>query len=135
MQAGRLIVVCDLGTTQFRTVVARSDGGGLIEVLGTGCEPAAGFRDGDFVDVGAGSRAISRSVKQAEADANVYISGFYYNVSGSHLRTMVARSQLRLQPGRRFVTAQDIDTVMSKAHSISIPFDHSILVANPIALS
>jgi cell division protein FtsA len=135
MQSGRLIVVCDLGTTQFRTVVARTDGDGFIEVLGTGCQPAAGFRDGDFVDVGAGFRAISRSIKEAEAAANVYVSGFYYNVSGSHLRTMVARSQLRLEPSRRFVTQQDIDQVMSKAHSISIPFDHSILIANPIGFT
>ena len=33
------------------------------------------------------------------------------------------------------MTTDDIDSVMERTHSISIPFDHSILVANPIAFT
>jgi len=135
METGQLIVACDLGTTIFRAMVVKYLGGGRVEVVGTGEMPCVGFKDGDFTDVGAGVEALKDCLKQAETTANVFVSGFYYNVSGSHLRAFDARSQLRLEPQRRPITQQDVDAVMERAHSISIPFDHSILVANPVAFT
>lgn len=134
MDNGELIVACDFGTTSFRTLVAESVPGGL-RVLGVGESPAAGFQDGDFVDLRSGSRAIARSVKAAESVADVDISGFYYNVSGSHLRSLWARCQQQIGPGPREITGRDMESALEKARGIAIPFDHSILVANPVAYS
>ncbi len=134
MENGELIVACDFGTTAFRTLVAETCTGG-IRVLGVGESPATGFQDGDFVDLRSGSRSIAKSVKAAEAVADVDISGFYYNLSGSHLRSLWARCQHQIGPGPREISRQDMDTALEKARSIAIPFDHSILVANPVAYS
>ena len=69
MAPSDLIVACDFGTTVFRTLVAETGPDGL-KVLGVGTSPAAGFQDGDFVDLRSGSRAIAKSVKAAEAIAD-----------------------------------------------------------------
>ncbi len=135
MEYDQLIVVCDLGTTEFRTLVAASAETGGLQVLGVGVSETAGFRDGDFVDIGSGSRALARTVRMAESDADVDISGFYYGISGSHLRSVWARGRHQIGPGRRRVTDTDIAAVIERANSIAIPFDHAILATNPVAFS
>jgi cell division protein FtsA len=135
MDYDQLIVVCDLGTTEFRTLVAAPVDGGGLQVLGVGLAETAGFRDGDFVDIGSGSRALARSVRLAESDADVDITGFYYGISGSHLRSVWARGRHQIGPGRRTVADADIAAVIERANSIAIPFDHAILATNPVAFS
>ena len=134
MEQGQLIVACDFGTTAFRVLVANVDRDGL-RVLGAGSAEAAGFRDGDFVDLGSASRALGRAVAAAETSADVDISGFFYSVTGSHLRSVWARCQQQIGPERRPITPDDVDRVMEKAHGMGIPFDHAILVANPVGFT
>ncbi len=135
MEYDQLIVACDLGTTEFRTLVAAPSNGDGLQILGTGVAEAAGFRDGDFVDVASGTRALARAVRTAESDANVDISGFCYGISGSHLRSVWARGQFQIGPGRRAVTDTDIAAAIERANSIAIPFDHAILATNPVEYS
>ncbi len=134
MENGQLVVTCDLGTTTFRVLVTNVQPDGL-HVLGAGVADAAGFRDGDFIDLSSGSRTLEEAVQQAEISADVDITGFYYSIAGSHLHSFRACSQLHLEPVRRAVTEADVEKVMGRAHSISIPFDHAILVANPVGFS
>jgi cell division protein FtsA len=134
MENGQLVVTCDLGTTTFRVLVTNVQPDGL-HVLGSGIADAAGFRDGDFIDLSSGSRALEEAVHQAEISADVDITGFYYSIAGSHLHSLRACSQLQLEPVRRAVTETDVEKVMGRAHSIAIPFDHAILVANPVGFS
>lgn len=135
MEYDQLIVVCDLGTTEFRTLVAAPAAGGRLEILGAGAAEAAGFRDGDFVDAAAGTRALARAVRAAESDADVDISGFCYGISGSHLRSVWARGRHQIGPGRRQVGEADVAAVLERANSIAIPFDHAILATNPVEYS
>lgn len=134
MENGHLIVACDLGTTAFRVLVTAVGPEGL-RVLGSGRADTTGFRDGDFVDLARGGRALLAAVEAAETSADVDITGFYYSVSGSHLHAMEARCQFQLGAERRAVTEDDVAEVMGRAHSISIPFDHAILVANPVGFT
>jgi len=134
MEIGQLVVACDLGSTTFRVLVTSVQPEGL-RILGAGTADAAGFRDGDFIDLSSGSRALQRAVEMAESQADVDITGFYYSVAGSHLHSFWARSQLQLGAERRALTEADVEMVMGRAHSISIPFDHAILVANPVGFT
>jgi cell division protein FtsA len=132
MSQGRLLVACDFGTTTFRALVTEERQNGDLGVVAWGQEPAEGFRDGDFVDLRAGSDCIARAVRAAETAADVDITGFTYNISGSHLRSVFARGQIRIVPGPRPIKATDLAAVIAKARSLTIPFDHQILAVNPI---
>lgn len=134
MEQGQLIVACDFGTTAFRVLVVDIDDG-RMRVLGCGRADAVGYRDGDFVDLTSASRALDRAVSDAEAAADVDISGFFFSISGSHLRSIWARCQQQIGPERRPIEALDVDAVMEKAHGLPIPFDHAILVANPVGFT
>ena len=130
-----LIVACDFGTTAFRALVAEVGDSGRLRVLAGAVQPAEGFQDGDFVDVKAGSLAVARTIRQLQDTANVDISGFGFNIAGSHLRSVLATGQIPIGPGVREITARDVEEVMTMARSLTIPFNHRILAVNPVDFS
>ena len=132
MSTPQLVVACDFGTTSFRALICEVTGDGSLRVLGAGQVPAVGFQDGDFVDLGSGSRCIAKAVRTVEAAADVDISAFYYNISGSHLRSVWARGQVLIGPGPRAIKESDLESALAKARSLVIPFDNWILAVNPV---
>lgn len=132
MGQGRLIVACDFGTTRFRAVVTEADSSGELEVLGSAQLPGAGFHDGDFVDQKAAREAISELMKQLEKETDIYVSGFTYNLSGSHLRSVRATSQLPISHGPRPITERDVEEAKQRAGTMDIPFDNKILSITPV---
>lgn len=132
MSEGRLIVACDFGTTTFRAVVGEVDHDGSFKVIGHAAEPAQGFEDGDFVDLGAGSGCIARLVARVEEAADIFVSGFAYNISGSHLRSVRSTAQLPIGPGPRPIRHADLDEARTRASAMAIPFDHQILSVTPV---
>lgn len=132
MSEGRLIVACDFGTTTFRAVVIEAGHDGSFKVIGHAEEPAQGFEDGDFVDLGAGSGCIARLVARVEEAADIFVSGFAYNISGSHLRSVRSTAQLPIGPGPRPIRHGDLDEARTRASAMAIPFDHQILSVTPV---
>jgi cell division protein FtsA len=132
MSQGRLIVACDLGTTTFRALVTETTAAGGLEIVGFSQEKAEGFQDGDFVDLGKGSRCIARTMRQLEADSDIYVSGFTYNISGSHLHSVRATAQVPIGPVARPIRESDLAEARNRARSMSIPFDQKILAVTPV---
>jgi len=130
-----LIVACDLGTTSFRAVVIELAEGGRPRVLAGAIQPADGFQNGDFVDVKTGSLAVARLLRALQDEGNIDVRGFAFNVSGSHLRSVMATGQISLGQGGREITEQDVADVMAMARSLRIPFDQRILTVNPVEFS
>ncbi len=135
MSQGRLIVACDFGTMTFRALVTEVFPNGDLEIVGHAVQAAEGFQDGDFVDLSAGSRAIAKTIRALEHDSDIYVSGFTYNISGTHLRSVRATAQVPIGPGPRPIREADIDEVRSRARSMAIPFDHKILTVTPVEYS
>ena len=132
MGQARLIVACDFGTTTFRALVTEITDDGDLEVVGFAREPAEGFLDGDFIDLGSGSRCIARTMRALEAQSDIYVSGFTYNISGSHLHSVRATAQVPIGPGPRPIRESDLEESRRRARSMSIPFDHKILAVTPV---
>ncbi len=135
MSDAPLIVACDLGTVSFRAVVVELGDAGRPRVLAGAVHPAEGFQDGDFVDVKAGSLAVARLLRQLQDEANIDVRGFAFNVSGSHLRSVMATGQIPLGQGGREITDHDVNEVMAMARSLTISFDHRTLTVNPVEFS
>jgi cell division protein FtsA len=135
MSQGRLIVACDFGTTSFRSLVTEITPNGDLEIVGCAQEKVEGFQDGDFVDLGAGARCIARCIRDLEADSDIYVSGFTYNIAGSHLHSVRATAQVSIGPGPRPIRQRDVDEVIKKARSMAIPFDQKILTVTPVEYS
>jgi len=132
MSQGRLIVACDFGTTTFRALLTETTENGNLEIIGFSQEKAEGFQDGDFVDLGKGSRCIARTMRRLEAESDIYVTGFTYNISGSHLHSVRATAQVPIGPGPRPIRQSDLEEARLRARSMSIPFDQKILTVTPV---
>jgi len=135
MSQGRLIVACDFGTTSFRALVTEVFANGDLDIVGHAVCEAAGFVDGDFVDLKAGAKCIAETIKALENDSDIYVSAFTYNISGSHLRSVHATAQVPIGPGPRPIRQADVTEVRNLARSMAIPFDHKILTVTPVEFS
>jgi len=135
MSQGRLIVACDFGSTGFRALVTETTANGELEIVGCAQGKADGFQDGDFVDLGVGARRIASCIRELESDSDIYVSGFTYNISGSHLHSVRAKAQVSIGPGPRPIRQSDVDEVIKKARSMAIPFDQKILTVTPVEYS
>ena len=132
MGQGRLIVACDFGTVEFKALVTEIGDSGQLQLVGHSRQPAAGFHDGDFVDLLSGSRCIARTMRALEQSCDIYVSGFTYNISGSHLHSVRSTAQIPIGPGPRPIRERDIVEAVTRARSMPIPFDHKILTVNPV---
>jgi len=132
MSQGGLIVACDFGTTTFRALATEIGPEGQLTVIGCAQERAEGFQDGDFVNLSAGSECIARVVAGLERDAELFVNAFTYNISGSHLRSVRATSQVLVGPAPRPIRSEDVDEARRLASSMNIPFDHKILAVTPV---
>lgn len=132
MSQGRLIVACDFGTTSLRALVTEIGADGSLEIVGHATEPAEGLQDGDFVNLAAGSRCIARTMRALESDSDIYVTGFTYNVSGSHLRSVRATAQVPIGPGPRPIRPEDVEEARARTRSMALPFDHRILSITPV---
>ncbi len=135
MGQGRLIVAFDFGTTEFRAMVSETTDTGDLEIIGCAQEKAEGFLDGDFVDLAAGAACIRRCVQKLEAETDIYVTGFTYNISGSHLRSVRATAQVPITSGPRPIRETDLEDARNRARSMAIPFDQRILTVTPVEYS
>jgi cell division protein FtsA len=94
--------------------------------------PAAGFEDGDFTDLPAGAQAIRDCIERLESESDIFVTGFTYSISGSHLRSVRATAQLGLAGGPRAIKHEDLVEVRNRARSMAIPFDQKILTVTPV---
>ncbi len=132
MSQERLIVACDFGTTTFRGLVAEVDEAGGFYIVAHASGPAHGFQDGDFTDLGTGSRYIAEIIKALEDASRTYITGFTYNISGSHLHSLRSTAQVPIGPGPRPIREADLEEVRLRARSLAMPFDQKILSVTPV---
>ncbi|MBU8870489.1 MAG: cell division protein FtsA [Gemmatimonadales bacterium] len=132
MGQGRLIVACDFGTTYFRGVVTEADPSGELEIIGCAQEKSEGFQDGDFVDLGKAKECIARTLKTLEKNTDIDVSGFTYNISGSHLHSVRATSQVPISNGPRPIKESDVEEAKTRAGTMDIPFDNKILTITPV---
>jgi len=132
MSHERLIVACDFGSTTFRGLVTEIDTEGRCYVVAHASGPARGFQDGDFTNLGEGSLCIAETVKALENASQTYITGFTYNISGSHLRGVMSTAQVPVGPGPRPIRQADMEEARVRVRSLAMPFDQKILAVTPV---
>ncbi len=132
MSQERLIVACDFGSTVFRGLVSEVNEAGEIYIVAHTTKPALGFLDGDFIDLATGSRCIAETMSALESSSSTYISGFTYNISGSHLRCLRSTAQVPIGPGPRPIRETDMEEARLRVRSLAMPFDQKILSVTPV---
>jgi cell division protein FtsA len=120
-----IVVGIDVGTTKVCTLVGRVEDEGAIRILGVGIEPSDGIRKGVIVDLGAASKAITRSVEQAQQTSGLEITSALVSLAGAHVSSINSRGAVGITAG--VVDEYDVMRALDQARAIAIPHDREII--------
>ncbi len=121
----------DIGSSHVRTVIARPDGAGGLNIAGIGETPSKGLRKGVVVNLDAAVESIEASIEEAELMAGFVIQEACVGVAGQHVKGLNSRGVVAIPHADQRVQPSDVARVVEAAKAIQIPRDREILHALP----
>ena len=120
-----IVVGIDIGTTKVCTLVARVEAGDKLRILGVGIEPSQGIRKGTIIDLGAATRAISKSVEKAQRTSGLEITSALVSLAGSHVSAVNSRGVVGISG--RVIDEDDVARAIEAARAVAIPHNREII--------
>jgi cell division protein FtsA len=120
-----LVVGLDLGTSKVSVLVAESNPGDLLEIIGHGYAPNRGIKRGVIVDIEATVDAITKAVRDAEAMASCEIRSVMCSIGGNHVRGQNSQGVVAIRD--REVTDYDVERVLEAAKAQPIGSEQKLL--------
>jgi cell division protein FtsA len=127
------VVGLDVGTTKVCAVIAETNGGHGIDIVGVGAAASRGLRKGVVVNIDSTVEAIRQAVAEAETMAGVEVSGVYAGVAGAHIRGINSRGAVTVSGKEREVSPADVQRAVETARAITLPQDREIIHVLPQA--
>jgi len=120
-----IVVGIDVGTTKVCTLVARLEDEDNMRILGVGIQPSDGIRKGVIIDLNAASKAIARSVEQAEQTSGMEITAALVSLAGAHVSSVNSRGAVGVTGG--IVDEYDLVRALDQARAVAIPHDREVI--------
>ena len=120
-----IVVGIDIGTTKVCSLVARVEAGDKLRILGVGIEPSQGIRKGTIIDLGAATRAISKSVEKAQRTSGLEITSALVSLAGSHVSAVNSRGVVGISG--RVIDEDDVARALEAARAVAIPHNREII--------
>ncbi|MCK5787110.1 MAG: cell division protein FtsA [Candidatus Sabulitectum sp.] len=127
-----VIAGIDIGCSAVRCVIAFLDENSVLEIAGVGIAPCSGhIRQGVLVNAAVAGDAIQQAVEEAEQTCGLEIETAFVNITGLHVRGILASATLQVGEGRpeepEEITGDDIRKVVESAGSITLPSGCEVL--------
>ncbi|MFN3201776.1 MAG: cell division protein FtsA [Bradymonadia bacterium] len=129
MKNDAIIAGLDVGAHSIKCVVAELKADDTVEILGTGCQPCAGIREGLVHDRDLLAQAIQKTVDEAGLMAGCEIGSVWVAVSGSRMTGRKSTGLSRITGGR--VNAQHVEQALDLAQAVKLPPEHAIMHVIP----
>ena len=138
------IASIDIGTEKIAVLVAEKEDDNL-RLIGHSIGPSAGVRKGHVTDIKSLSRAISKTVEEANKSFNGEIALVRANLSDTHLTCINRNGRI---PINQIVEKADVDKVLEVARAITKPtnkvelhvinkkfiLDETLVIENPVEM-
>ncbi len=128
----QIIAGIDIGCSGVRCVIAIEDENSELEIAGVGICPCSGhIRQGVLVNAATAGDAVRRAVEEAEQICGLEIESAFVNITGLHVRGILASATLQVGEGRsedpEEITEDDIRRVEDSAGNITLPSGCEVL--------
>ena len=124
-----VIISLDIGTSSVKVIVAELDEAQAMKIIGVGCEPSLGLKQGMVVDIESTVGSIKSAVTEAELMSGIKIDNVVAGISGHHIHSINSNGVVAI--AGKEVTQMDIDRAMDAAKAVSISHDQQILHVLP----
>ena len=126
-----IIAALDIGTTKVCALVARRDGHGRLEILGSAKVASEGVMRGVVSNIEKTVRAINEARQQAESAAGVEIDVVQVGIAGQHIKSLQHRGMLVRDNAQEEISQRDIDRLIGDMHKLVLPPGDKILHVIP----
>lgn len=106
-----------------------------LRVLGGAGVPCRGVKGGVVINILEAARAVTQAVEEAEAQAQVTVSGLTLGVRGTHLQSFNNRGAFNIARTDKEITPEDVSSVIANAKAIPLSSDREILHVVPQGFS
>ena len=129
MEAKKVIVALDVGTTKVCTIIAAKNSGGF-EILGIGSHPSHGLKKGSVVNIEKTVQSIRASIEEAKIMAGIdNLHSASVGIAGNHIYCFNSSGVVPVK-GKE-ITRADVERVVEAAKAVLIPSDREVLHVIP----
>ena len=127
MAIGDIIVGIDIGTSRVSTVVGEVNNFNQIEVVCNTMSKCSGMRKGKIFNEEEIAAAISKTIKQAEEQANIKINSAYTMIPGKYV-TIVQNSIVKeVKDKYAGISAKDVSSAILQIKDIEMPEQQTLI--------
>lgn len=127
MAIGDIIVGIDIGSSKVSTVVGEVNNFNQIETIcSTSCK-CSGLKKGKIINEEEISLSISKTIKDAEDEANIKINSAYVTIPGKYVT--IVRNSITKEIKDRYtgITLKDVQAAIMQVKDIEIPEDQALI--------
>lgn len=127
MAIGDIIVGIDIGTSRVSTVVGEVNNFNQIEVICHTLSKCAGMKKGKIINEEEIAAAISKTIKEAEEQANLKINSAYTMIQGKYV-TIVQNSIVKeVKDKFAGISVKDVGSAILQIKDIEIPENQTLI--------
>lgn len=127
-----IIVAVDIGSTKIATIIAKINPDGRIHVLGDGLVSCKAIKKFAYVDETSITKAIKKSVEQAQKKAGVIVHSLYVNIHGIYLNYIKNEASITFEDPDKEITKSDVYQLIKKSTQFDIFEDEKIVDVIPL---
>ncbi len=118
MEANKISVGLDIGTTKIVAMIGRKNEYGKTEVLGIGKSKSMGVHRGVVNNITQTIQSIQQAVQEAEAESGVKIEDVTVGVAGQHIRSLQHSDYITRPNSELVIDEDDIDRLINQVHKL-----------------
>lgn len=131
MSATELITGLDIGSTSIRAVVAQTNGGSELHILGLAEVPSQGIHKGVVTSIEDAVSAISSVWEKVERMTGTPVEHAWASINGSHILAQSSHGVIAVSKADGEIKEEDVDRVVEAAQAVATPPNYEILHVLP----
>ena len=127
MAIGDVIVGIDIGTSKVSTVVGEVNNFNQIETICSTSNKCSGLKKGKIINEEEISLSISKTIKDAEDEANMKINSAYVTIPGKYVTIVQNNITKEVKDKYTGITLKDVQTALMQIRDIDIPEEQALI--------
>ncbi len=118
MEAKKIAVGLDIGTTKIVAMIGQENEYGKIEILGVGKSKSLGVHRGVVNNITQTIQSIQQAVQEAEAISGIKIADVVVGIAGQHIRSLQHSDYITRPDAEQVIGEDDIETLINQVYKL-----------------
>ena len=131
INAEKLVVGLDIGTTKICAIIASLEQDGRINILGLGKAENEGMARGTVTHIEKTVHSIQKAVQNAEIQSGIKVRAVNVGIAGDHIQSFQSRGVISISNPENEITRKDVERLLQDTKRVALPQDRRIIHVIP----